>query len=382
MNRAKMHIGWALAVTILGQGAAAEEAVETLTVVQLPPATPDRVYLSDVALPHVGDGRLFIVDGSSFEYLGLVSTGLFGLAILSNDRSEIFVATTYFSKRNRGDRLDQLEIYDSTTLKLKQEIEIPPKHAQALHYRGTMRTSSDGRLVFIQNATPASSVTVVDVKAGKTLSDVPTPGCWIILPAQAVANRFSTLCGDGTVVTITLDDSGQPAQQQRSARLFDAEKDPLFVQAEAIGEQYYFVSFLGNVQILDLGGETAQAVASWPLVAAEDAAAGWRPGGYQVLALHAPTGRLYVTMHDQGSDGSHKNPAKEIWVFDIKTKQRLQRAPGSDAIAIALTRNEHPTLYAYDTMKLGLVRYTVEPELAVSGRMDGLGETPVLIEMH
>ena len=65
----------------------------------------------------------------------------------------------------------------------------------------------------------------------------------------------------------------------------------------------------------------------------------------QVIALHQPSKRLYVGMHDAGRDGSHKRPAKEIWVYDLASRKRLQRAPGSNSIAMALSKEAEPKLF-------------------------------------
>jgi methylamine dehydrogenase heavy chain len=382
VKRARNLLAIGSALACWATVASAELAPEKLTVAALAPANPHRIYLTDVTLGHVIDGRVHVIDGDDFSYLGMISTGLFGITALSPDSSEMYVATTYYTKRNRGDRFDQFEAYDTATLALKSEVQIPAKHAQTLPYKGTLSASVDGRWVFIQNATPASSVTVVDRKAEKVTAEIPTPGCWIILPAHSTPNRFSTLCGDGTVVTVTLNDTGAATGQERSERLFDAEKDPLFVQAERIGDQYYFVSFEGNVHVMNLGGEVATLETTWSLLDDADRAARWKPGGYQALALHAPTRRLYVTMHDEGRDGSHKRPAKEIWVFDLDARKRIQRAPGANAIAITLTKEATPLLYAYDGVGARFVRYQTAPELKASGESEPLGEFAGLIETH
>src|SRR5690606_1047984 len=106
------------------------------------------------------------------------------------------------------------------------------KHAQALPYKGTIAVTPDGRFILVQNATPASSIAVIDRRAEQHVAEIPTPGCWAILVAQSVANRFTTVCGDGSLITVTLDDAGQPAGQQRSERFFDPDADPVFVQTE------------------------------------------------------------------------------------------------------------------------------------------------------
>ena len=85
-----------------------------------------------------------------------------------------------------------MRLAPATAKRKKAEISVPNKHAQSMPYRGSVRTSADGRFVYLQNATPA----------------------------QSVSNRFSTLCGDGTMLTVTLDDNGQPVDRQKSDKFF------------------------------------------------------------------------------------------------------------------------------------------------------------------
>ena len=376
-------IGLAALLALGALGARAADFVpEEVTVGVLPPATPYRLYVSDVAISHIVDGRLHIVEGDTMKYAGIVGTGLTGLATLSPDRSELYVATTYLSKLNRGTRTDQVDVYDSRTLMLKAEIEIPPKHAQALPYKGTIAVTPDGRFIIVQNATPASSITVVDRRSAKFVTEVPTPGCWGILPAQGVANRFTTVCGDGSLLTVTLDAEGKPAEQQRSERLFDPDRDPVFTQTENNGDTYHFLSFNGQLLTANLGGTVAKIEGAWSLLTDEDRKANWRPGGYQPFALNVAAGRLYVAMHPNGAEGSHKNPAAEIWAFDLATKQRVERVEGNNAVSLAVSRGPNPMLFAIDPLSAGLVSYATAPKLAVGKRVDGFGEAPILIETH
>ncbi|MCC6709476.1 MAG: amine dehydrogenase [Gammaproteobacteria bacterium] len=377
-----LRVGFALAVWCGAALAADPLPPEKIGVATAPVPTPHRLYLTDLQIAHITDGVVHIVDGQSFKYLGMFSTGLFGITALTSDSSEMLVASTYYTKRNRGDRFDQLEAFDTKTFALKKEIQIPAKHAMALPYKGTIAPSVDDAWVFIQNATPLSSVTVVDHKAWKVTAEIPTLGCWIVLPSQSNPRRFATLCGDGTLVTVTLNEKGDSATQARSEKLFDAEKDPLFVQGERVGDSYYFVSYEGNVKVINVGGDVAKVEDAWSLVDDADKKAGWKPGGYQLQAVHAATKRLYVGMHDAAKNGSHKNPAKEIWVFDLATKKRIQRAPGSNSIAMALTKEAKPTLYAYDGINLNFVRYETAPELKPVASGDKVGDFAGLIETH
>lgn len=338
----------ALAAAML-PGARAELPVEQVTVTPLAPPTAYRLYLSDMVISHFVDGKLMLIDGDSFKLQGQVALGMAGHATLSPDKSEILVSTAYFTKLNRGERIAELDIYDAATLKLKAEINVPSKHAQSMPYRGSVRSSADGRFVFMQNATPAQSITVVDRRAEKFAAEVQTPGCWMIYPAQSAPNRFSTLCGDGTMLTITLDDNGQPVDRQKSAKFFDPDADALFVAADQDGDRYTFISFRGDVQVVDVGGAQAQAMPRWSLLNDADRKGGWRPGGYQPLSLQLDSGRLYVGMHPKGKEGSHKEPAKEIWAFDLATHQRVARLPGNKATVLATSHGAAPRLFGLAT---------------------------------
>lgn len=370
----------AAACILFASSAKGEVPAEQLSVAKLLPANAHRVYIPDLALPHIVDGKLHVVDGEKLKYLGLIPLGYAGQSTLSPDRKEIYVATTYYTRLSRGERAEVLDIWDAETLTHKGEIPIPPKHAQALNYKGTIRTSADGRFVLIQNATPASSVSVVDLTARKFVAEIPTPGCWIVIPSQTVANRFSTICGDGTLMTFVLDAEGKPQSSKRSRKFFDPQGDPIFVQTENVGERHFFVSFKGNIHTADLSGEEATFEPAWPLLGKTDEKLAWRPGGYQPLAVHRASGRLFVAMHSAGKEGSHKDPAREIWVFDLASKKRIGKLPGRNAIAIAASQDEAPLLFGIDGRKMGLVVFEAGKTLRFKGELAPLAETAFNIE--
>ncbi len=359
----------------------AELPIDQIGVAKLPPASPYRLYFTDVALPHLADGRMSIIDGRTMKLEGMVSIGMFGQTAISPDRSEIYAMTTYYSKLNRGERIEEIDVYDAATLKLKAEIPYPARHAQALPSRGTLRTSGDGRFILVQNATPATSVSVVNRQTGKMVSEVQTPGCYIVYPAQTV-NRFATLCGDGTVLTVSLDDEGNVVGKKKSAKLFDPEGDPLFTPAAQSGDTYHFVSYKGNWQSINVAGETAVADQAWPLVSAADAKQGWRPGGSQPVAFHIESGTGYVTMHPKGKEGSHKNGAKEIWVIDVAQKTRVARTPVHEATGVAVSQGSAPRVFAFNTEKASVTGYDGGRKLKAVASGAGFGDTPTLLEVQ
>jgi methylamine dehydrogenase heavy chain len=356
---------------------------EVVTLETLKPDNPYRLYLPDAALAHISDGKIVIVDGAKMKVEGNVGAGFSGLTTLSPDRKEIYIATTYYSRLSRGVRTELLEIYDALTLKPKAEIPIPPKHAQALSFRGMIRTTTDGHYVLVQNATPATSVTVVDVINRKFLFEVQTPGCWSVVPSYSNPKRFSTLCGDGTMLTISFDESGKVTSQKRSQKFFDADIDPVFAPAQNIEDDYVFISFKGVVHPVNLEGDVATFGKIWDLVSKPaERKANWRPGGYQFFAIHTDSKRLYVAMHPNGHDGTHKTPAKEIWVFDLATQKRIARLPGNNALAVAVSQGQSPKLFVLDAMTAGLVNVSLEGKPRVIGRIDGVVEIPVAIEVQ
>ncbi len=316
-----------------------ELPAETLGSTTLAGKTNERVYVGDVAIAHIVDGRLRVFDARTGKVLGMVNTGFAGNFSLSSKADEIYIATTYLSRGGRGDRVDLVEVWDTQTLDIKYEVILPPKRAQTLNYRGLVRPTANGRFLLVQNATPATSLTVVDLAERKVAGEISTPGCWGTLPASSHPTRFAMLCGDGKLATVTLDDKGQVADRQLSEKVFDADNDPWFHTAEQIGDRYFYISFKGMLTEVDVSGVTATVKSSRDLVNAAQKKQGWRPGGYQALAVH-PSGRwAVVPMHDKGREGSHKVPAKQLWMFDLQSGKRIATAPGLGTASLTFSKS-------------------------------------------
>ena len=362
----------------------AELPAETLTTHSLAQAGPERVYVGDAAIGHIVDGRVRVFNARDGKLLGMVNAGFVGNFVLSGRSDELYVVTTYLSRGGRGERTDLLEVWDTATLGLKYEVLLPPRRAQALTYRGLVKPSANGRFLMVQNATPATSITVVDLAQRKVASEIATPGCWGIWPAASHGARFSMLCGDGKLVTVTLDDAGQAADRQASEKLFDADADAWFHHAEQVGDRAWFLSFKGQLTELDLSAASARVVRSQALVDAKATPGGWRPGGYQVFTV-SPDGRqAVIAMHDHGSEGTHKQPAKKLWVVDTATGQRLASLPGHATIALTLSRNGQ-RLHALDGMTGALRIWDWNPARPALGRAVTVakpGETSMQIETH
>jgi len=351
---------------------------EKISVAVSDPSKP-RVYLADIAINHIVDGRLHVLDGTSLDYVGLIGTGFTGAIYIPQARDTIYVATSYYPKLTRGDRSDWLEIYDAATLSLKSEIQIPSKRAQALNYRPLFQGSADGSLLFLQNATPATSVTVIDLKAKKVKQELASPGCYGIYPAAVTSTRFSTLCGDGTIGTYSLDAKAAKDVRKTSAKIFDADKDALFIHGERDAKTLLLMSFGGTIYRVSVEDAVAKLVETIPMTAG--IADNWRPGGYQPMAFDAKTGILYVQMHKDGAEGSHKNPAEEIWAYDVKAKKLLARSATQPITSLTISQSGPTALYGVNPIDAAVVRYSVGTDGSVKeDKTAKVGEAIVQVE--
>jgi aralkylamine dehydrogenase heavy chain/methylamine dehydrogenase heavy chain len=339
-----------------------------------------RIYVMDSVFQHLTDSRVNIYDGANGKFLGMVPTSYNGHMQVSPDGKDIYVMTTYHERVTRGKRTDVVEIWDASALTFKKEIEIPAKRAQALNYRGIFRQTADGKFIVLQNATPASSISVVDLAKEKFAGEITAgAGCWSIIPMPNKPRSFMTICGDGALLQMDLDESGKLASQHRSKAMFPVRDDPIFIAPALLHDKAYFVSFHGNVYTADFSGQEIRFEPVWSLLNDEDKAKGWVPGGYNLIDVDRATQRLYVFMHPDGKEGSHKNPAAEIWVYDLKTKQRIAREPGRDALSMSVAQGPHPRLLTLDGGNVNI--YDISgPQPKYLRTIEGAGEAALQVE--
>jgi methylamine dehydrogenase heavy chain len=236
-------------------------------------------------------------------------------------RGRFYSADLAYSRGLRGERIDFVSIYDARTLAYEDEILLPTLAGQSnasLFYAELLGE----RFLAVFNQFPDISVSIVDLAEKRFVEEVGIAGCAGIYPVDE--RHFATLCGDGTAALVALDESGRKAGLTPSERFFDPVADPVSMAGGRSGTRWTFVSFEGAVHTLEFGGGTPRVDAPWSLLDGADRREEWRPGGLQHVALHAPTGRLFVAMH-QGGAGSHKQAGPEIWVFDLAEKRRVAR---------------------------------------------------------
>lgn len=305
-----------LLVTRAGAEVAAEK---TGTIESLPqPPSPHWVGVVDIVLE-----RVALLDLDSGRYLGQINGG-YGpfLPLFSPRRGEIYVPATYFSRRWHGERTDVLEIHDSTTLDYVGEVVLPPKRATNAVALGHAALSDDQRFAAIFNWTTGTGLTIVDLEKRVVSAEITTPGCSLVYAAGP--RRFFSICADGALFVLTLDEDGRESARQQTPPFHDPRTDPVTEKAVRRGHRWFFVSFEGQLHSLDIAGPEIKAIEPWSLLSAEDRKEHWRVGGAQHLAVHEKSARLYSLMH-QGGPGSHKEAGVEVWVYDLAEKRRVQR---------------------------------------------------------
>ncbi|MBS0613449.1 MAG: amine dehydrogenase [Proteobacteria bacterium] len=310
----------------------------------LPAASPHWLWVNDIVFAHMPDGKAHLVDGDSGKYLGQLNTGFgYGRMLLSPDGATIYSPETYFSRGTRGTRQDIVAYYDAKTLEPTGETLIPPKRSSNLAVSANAQLTDDGRFLLIYFFNPAQSVGVVDVTARKWVGEIETPGCALVYPAAPRA--FFSLCADGAVQLINLNEQGTLSKQRRIENLLAVDKDPVDEEPVRYQGSWLFSTFAGSIVPVSANAQAVTAGQPWWLTTPAERAAQWRPGGHQKMALSPALNRLYVLMLKGGPD-THKDPAQEVWVYDLATHAKIQRIHLQGlASSILVTRDDKPLLY-------------------------------------
>lgn len=296
--------------------------------------------------PNMVDGRAYLFDDQG-RNLGLLSTGMWSNGVVpGHKRDEVYASEIYFSRGVRGQRTDVVTVYDAKTLSPKHEIEIPAKRMSALISSGLSVLSDDERFLLVLNFTPAQSISIVDLENRRFVSEVAIPGCASIYPAGP--RDFYSICGNGGFFHLRLDDQGQVLVQERTQPAFDPLQDLLLTTGSRLDDTWYFVSQKNNAYAIRMTAEGLAPLQHWSLLSEAERADGWGIAGNHGTALHARSGRLFVLMHKDKPE-NYQKPGNEVWVYDVKTRQRLARIElNEQSTAIGVSQGEHPRLYSLD----------------------------------
>jgi methylamine dehydrogenase heavy chain len=318
--------------------------MEKASVATLPDLGDHLVWVGDRLLEH---NVLF--DGDTGEVLGMIDSPTIltaKLPMTSRERGEIYSVDIAYSRGNRGERIDFISIYDIHTLDFVDEIIVPTEFGTS-NASYPYNDKVGDRFIGVFNQFPNTSISIIDLVERKFVEEIITTGCSGIYPIDDT--RFATLCGNGTVLSITIDEEGRKLSLHSSEPFFDVVDDPVFMAAGREGRSWHFISFEGQVHRVDFSAAVPVADTPWSLLGSGDA--GWRPGGLQHVALHEGLGLLYVAMHEGGA-GTHKDAGPEVWSFDLKKKKRVLRIkpPNLTAAYLAGAIGVDPESFTYSLM--------------------------------
>ncbi len=326
----------------------AELPVETIPQVEtLPASYPDTwLYAHDTNFFSLSDAKVVLVDvaAENRHYKGSVPSSHFPSFLAATTRPELYVAESLYSRRLRGERIDLLTIYDKVNLAPIGEVVLPgAKRGMIVTHKHTLQSLDNEKFLLVYNFTPATSVSVIDIEQREFLEEISLGGCAMIYPSQQ--RSFTSLCNDNTMLVTHLDAAGKLTQQVRTEAFFDADTDPIFAKPALIGGVYYFPSFKSMVHPVDMNAADPVMPDAWSLLQEQDRQENWRPGGWQVATAHEASGRLFMLMHPDGNNGSHKGGGSEVWVFNVQSRQRLARIVLKQwGVSIEVTQGDEPYL--------------------------------------
>jgi len=353
-------------------------------VLSLPTPYPSHWIMAlDSSFLHMLEGQVVVLDplaeAVSDQYKGMYTASFMAAIAQSKKRNEHYVAETFFSRGGRGgERTDVVAIYDPATLSVIAEVEIPSKRVGAIPKRIAMNLTNDHRFLLVYNFTPAQSVSVVDLESRTFVGEIDTPGCAFVIPTGK--RGFSSICSNGALYSVRLNKKGKQASTKRTEAFIDTNDDPVFEAYGSSDNIAYFPTFLGNLQPVKLSGNAAEPKTQWSLVSAKERDAGWRPGG-SIPIVNDNSGGLYVLMHPNGADGTHKNGGGEVWVYDVKNESRSRKFELKNwGISLGMTGGDGRQLLTVVTAELGIDIYdaatgeylnTIAANLDTPFRVDG-----------
>ncbi|MBU3028739.1 amine dehydrogenase large subunit [Paracoccus marinaquae] len=349
----KHHLIIALtAMAVPGSHAFGQEAdiqPETLTVEERI-SEGEHVYVMDMGIS--GPSQVSVLNAEDLSMEGNIGAGNFSQMLMSPDRSTLYTSSVYQRRYTYGEIEAVVHEWDAATLNARREFTISDKLAQTLSQKGVLNLSADGAYLVVQNATPATSVNIVDLTAGADLVEIPTPGCWTAYPTIE-GHAFSTLCGDGTVTKYGYAPDGSAGEPAKSEKIFDSDTNPLFGNAVRVDGNLVYVSYAGALHVVDDSGEVPVLVRT-----VDFAEEGWAPSGYNLMGYHEPSKTLFITMNSTPFDGSHKLPAEEIWAIDMESGNVTGRGAANGESSIAVSGGETPAIFGIDHLG-GVHRYEV-----------------------
>lgn len=317
-----------------------------------------------------GASRINVLGADDLAVKGNITPGLQAQMALSADGATLYTVSNYPQRIVFGPTEAIVHEWDVATLSLRREIVLPPKVAMVEAQPAMLALADGERYLLAMNATPATSVSVVDLEKGEPIAEIPTPGCWGVI-ASAAGASFLTLCGEGSLKTFSFFPDGSFSEPGTVVDVFDPQEDAYFTNPARAGDDLLFVSFDGDITSITFRDGAATVGDTFSIT---EGIEGWAPGGSEVIAYHAESGVAFVLMHPEAAEGSHKNHAREIWSVDVAGKRLLYRSVAGDENTIAVSKSSPPVLFLADDETNVVTRYEVDPEAKSAAKAAGKAE--------
>lgn len=332
------------------------------------------LWVMDPMLNAMPDGRAYLIDGDAGRFLGMLNTGYSFVSLsLPPAYDWIYAAETYYSRHTRGDRTDVVSVYDRNSLVPVQEIVIPTKRASTIPRLSNAAITDDGRFMVVYNFTPAPSLSIVDLASRSFVHEAQIPGCAMAYPTGP--RQLFSLCGDGRILVLNLDDTGTVASRFYSDVFYSLE-DPITESGTRYADRWIFASADGDAYEVTVGADDV-AVEIWPLMGAEGEPSNRWIGGMQHLAVHEAQGELYSITHP-GTQRDYEAAGDQIWVYDLKQRKQVRVLElAQPANSIVVSQDAQPLLFVLPLANELHIYDAVTG--ALNHTMTELGLTPMLM---
>lgn len=353
-----------------------ELPVDDTSVEQAPAPNARRIYVSDPAHFAVLT-QLFTIDGDKGKLLGMSDTGFVPNTVVASDGSFFGTASTVWSRLGHGKRTDYIEILDARTHNPIIDIELPkdPRFLVGTYPMMTTLTPDNKSLLFYQFS-PSPAVGLVSLTDKKLVKMMDVPDCYHIFPSDN--NNFFMHCRDGSMLKVTFKADG--TAERKKTQVFHKEDEYLYNTPaySAKAGRIVWPTYTGKTFQVDVTGNEAKFMPAFEAFSDEEKAQGWAPGGWQVVAYHRESDRVFL-LADQRAKWTHKSPSRFVFVFEGKTGKRLNKIDlGHETDSIAVSQDKTPQLYALSSVQKTLFIHDAESGKETS-KVDRLGHSPLVI---
>ncbi|MDI9347482.1 MAG: amine dehydrogenase large subunit [Methylacidiphilales bacterium] len=316
-------------------------------VTKLPKVFPSSwIYIDEVNFFNMFSGKVILLDAiekkPANRIKGILDKNLIGSFVSAKNRKEVYIAEAFHERGARGKLTNILAIYDKQSLNLIKELVLPTKILTALPERYNMTLSLDEKFLFIANFTPAASFTVVNLDTKEVVGVIETPGCVLTYPTGI--RNIASICSNGALLNTVINDKGLMVSQKRLKPFFDTDQTPVFEHIALINSVAYFPSFNGLIHMYDFAKNEPTYLGKWDLIPEKEKDKKWAPSGLGIIDQDEQ-GNFYIIMHENSAEGTQNHGGSQIWVFNAKTKKRINVIQTPDwAISLGVTRGPKPLL--------------------------------------